>query len=479
MPSMYGQPSFDDILNEYSAQAPAGGMIAPPSPNNISSPWKSFMSYINGPMGGTTAGDDDSLLAYKPVSRSQMVGQTLLGAAQGVMNARGPYRNPLGQGLVGAGMGYQQAQQEDTQRRQQAVQDQYRKMGASLQMANAQAALAKARASGQHVVGEGQRVVDQEGNIIAAGAPKTGEANGTVYQTDPATGRVTPMARFPGQPTTIEGLAVSGLTGGSQPQVYGGGAGAAPGPGGVGGGLDPAMASKILNAWIVDKTKPTQTQVTMSPQYHQAQGESEYAKTRGRLSGERLNDYLKEGDAAAGALSNVQVMKQLQGVTDTGPGTEQLMPLRKALVASGLASDEQAASLGKQQLYQALGSRNVTSMLGGKLGAGISNADVGFATKMTANLGNMPEANDAILDVQEKLANRNQEVAQLAAKWDRENAAKGGIFGTDRRGQSWDEYLKDWRDAHPLFDEEYKKKFSFTGGKAGGGGGGDPYAGYQ
>src|SRR4051812_9037459 len=171
MPSMYGStPGFDDLINQWSAQAPGGGII--PSPQNISSPWKSFMNFINAPISGQ-AGDDSSLLAYKPVNRLAGIGQILSGAAKGVLSARGPYANPLGMGLMGAGMGAEQVQQEDMQRRQSAVQDQYKQMAATLQMANAQAALAKAKAGGQHVIGEGQRVVDQTGNTIATGAPKT------------------------------------------------------------------------------------------------------------------------------------------------------------------------------------------------------------------------------------------------------------------------------------------------------------------
>lgn len=200
----------------------------------------------------------------------------------------------------------------------------------------------------------------------------------------------------------------------------------------------------------------------MNAPYREAQGESAHDQTMGTNSANRVKGYFEEADKARKSIGTVGVMRQLQDVTVTGPGTDNplMQAGKKALIASGFASPETVAAFDKQQLFQALATQNTMQMLGGSVGAGTSNSDVEFVNRMTANTGNDPKVNKALLGAQEKLADRSQAIAIEAARWEKKYAKQGGtLYGTNEQGQTWDEHLKQWAEEHPLFDGGFLKQY--------------------
>jgi uncharacterized membrane protein len=179
-----GQRWFDGAAGQQPGQQPPAGpqslfpLASDPKPIDPTGPkgggWGGIASWLQGPAHPLAPGG--GLTDYQPVSRIETLGDTLMGAAKGVLGARGPYSNWLGQGLVGAGEGLEESRQRDLKLRALAQEQQLKNVELILKAQQARTEAAK------------------------AGAPTITSAEGSVFQTDPFTHETKLVATAPAKP---------------------------------------------------------------------------------------------------------------------------------------------------------------------------------------------------------------------------------------------------------------------------------------
>jgi hypothetical protein len=161
-----------------------------------------------------------------------------------------------------------------------------------------------------------------------------------------------------------------------------------------------------------------------------------YAKT--------WNDIRDDADAAGATKNALRVMKGLANDPNfySGTGGQMAQRFNRAMVAIG-AKDPGATSA--TEAFQAFANEVTLGKLGGKLGAGVSNTDVGFIQQIAPQLSNTQAGNKLIIELSERMVDRKQEVAKLARQYAKEN---GG-----RLGPGWDEFIANYSQQNPLFSE--------------------------
>ncbi|BCH22085.1 hypothetical protein [Mesorhizobium sp. L-8-3] len=169
--------------------------------------------------------------------------------------------------------------------------------------------------------------------------------------------------------------------------------------------------------------------------------ENEYDKTLGKSYGERFTDFQKEAQTAQRALNSLTVMEQVMSKEGfySGTAAEQVRRVKQFARALGFDPD----GVDSMEAFNAMSKQTALDAMGGSLGTGFSNADRDFVIDQVPNLGNTPEGNRQLIQIQRKLAQRKQHIAKLA----REYAAKNG----GRIDPGFDDYLSQWAEQNPLF----------------------------
>jgi len=414
-----------------------------PSPSGPSgSGWGAVSSWLNAPAYGDAAGaDPQGLMAYKPQSRLEVFGKALSAAGQGVLAQRGPYANPLGGGLVGATQGLEQAREQDTQGRKEAFAAQAKQAQVALERVKALNEARKAESEGGFTLPPGQTRFNAAGEPIATAGPETTVVNGQLI--DKATGQ--PIgAAIPTQPTTFEAAAVNKLAPGGQ--------------------LPGTAAETYFGAKLKDLTKQTGTNVSLSPQLINQKGEGAYATKMGEQAASEFQKYRDQATTARNTLGANQQLRAILPTIETGGMEAATMPLRQIGAALGIAD---ADKLSGQQLFDTVVKQRVLQASGGKLGAGVSDSDVAFLKEAGPSVAKTKKANTALLDISDKIEQRNLQIADMAANFAEANRDRGGLFGRDPQGRSWDQALKAWAEANPLFGEDEKKALKARAGADG------------
>lgn len=172
--------------------------------------------------------------------------------------------------------------------------------------------------------------------------------------------------------------------------------------------------------------------------------ENAYATTLAKNDAERFIELNKSGAAANARLNTLQALENLSKTPDfySGFGGDTRMKVNKALTSLGIANPNAASSA---EAFNALTNQLTLDATGGKLGAGVSNADVAFLQSINPNLSTTPEGNAQIIGIQRKIAQRQAEVSQLARQYAQRN---GG-----RLDAGFDEQLARWAEKNPLFPQ--------------------------
>lgn len=126
----------------------------------------------------------------------------------------------------------------------------------------------------------------------------------------------------------------------------------------------------------------------------------------------------------------------------TGIGADQVQQLQRAAVAFGVADP---SSVKDTESFNALTKAAVLDKMGGSLGTGVSNADRDYIDGQVPSLQNTKEGNLQLIDITEKLAKRQIDIAKQM------NEFKKAHDG--RLTYEWDQTLADWAEANPLFPE--------------------------
>ena len=108
----------------------------------------------------------------------------------------------------------------------------------------------------------------------------------------------------------------------------------------------------------------------------------------------------------------------------SGWGSQQRLTIARALTAVGLAPEQARQGAASMEAFRAIVNSNVLAAMGGSLGAGVSNADVGFMTNTMPNLENTPDGNRQIVRFLRGLAERRVIVDRFARVYRAQNGGR-------------------------------------------------------
>ncbi|GAA4108931.1 hypothetical protein ACFFTN_01520 [Aminobacter aganoensis] len=170
-------------------------------------------------------------------------------------------------------------------------------------------------------------------------------------------------------------------------------------------------------------------------------GERGYDKTVGEEYGKRFMASQDDEKAANRTITALNVMAKSMEDPNfySGSGAEIVTKLKRAAVAMGADPE----SVSSTETFNAMAKQAALDSMGGSLGSGFSNADRDFVTDQVPTLGNTPQGNRALIEVQKKIAQRKIQIAKLARDY-----AKGNEGRIDA---GFDEELASWSEQNPLF----------------------------
>lgn len=173
-------------------------------------------------------------------------------------------------------------------------------------------------------------------------------------------------------------------------------------------------------------------------------GENQYAKT---LAESDAKGFVGINEAGSNAATRLRTLAMLENISKdpnfySGFGGETANRVKQALTGLGI-NDSNVAGPG--EVFRALTNQLTLDATGGKLGAGVSNADVAFLQSINPNLSTTPEGNRLIIEAQRKVAQRQQEISRLARIY----AQRRGRF--DQAG--FNDFLSQWAAENPIFND--------------------------
>lgn len=186
-------------------------------------------------------------------------------------------------------------------------------------------------------------------------------------------------------------------------------------------------------------------------------GTNKYAET---VDTGIANDFLtiqQEGRKATDTKTALTAMERSMSDPNfySGAGGETVAGLKKLIVLFG-GDPSQAAST---ETFNALAKQAALENMGGSLGSGFSNADRDFVTGQVPALGNTPEGNKALIEINKKMAERKEQVAKMA----RDYATRNG----GRIDYAFYDQLAQWAEANPLFPQQQGQAAPGAGGGQG------------
>jgi flagellum-specific peptidoglycan hydrolase FlgJ len=173
-------------------------------------------------------------------------------------------------------------------------------------------------------------------------------------------------------------------------------------------------------------------------------GEKSYDTTVGKSYGDTFVEIQKSGRSAQSMKNSLRLMERLTHDPNfySGFGAGFAGQANRALTALGI---KDAKVNGPNEVFTSIANELTYGKLGGSLGTGTSNADVGFIQQMAPQLANTREGNRMLISITGKIADRQEAVAKKA----REYAASHG----GRIDAGFDDELAAWAEANPLFTE--------------------------
>lgn len=178
--------------------------------------------------------------------------------------------------------------------------------------------------------------------------------------------------------------------------------------------------------------------------------ETAYDKEIGTKYANRFMEFQDKGSNASRGLNTIAVMRQAMNQPGFYSGTgAQAVQYGKRLLSSLGVSDAEVNGLASMEQFSSMSKQAALDAMGGSLGNGFSNADRDFVTGQVAALDTSEPGNRALLDIQEKVLKRQQEIAKMAGDY----ANKHG----GRIDAGFDSLLIDWSEKNPLFPDSGKQ----------------------
>lgn len=198
--------------------------------------------------------------------------------------------------------------------------------------------------------------------------------------------------------------------------------------------------------WQLQKQKASATNVTVNNG-----GEKKFNEKMGEEQAKRYVAYQQAADSARKSKEQYSLAeKALDSGLETGFGADAMLAARKVGQTFGLDVDENAMAaaetLKAASNQMAMMKRNPESGMG--LPGSVSDRDLQFLKDADFNLSTSREGNKMIIKVARKMAERNEQVAMMAAEY----VEKNGQLDT-----GWEKQIKEFADKNPLFDDlEFK-----------------------
>jgi hypothetical protein len=140
--------------------------------------------------------------------------------------------------------------------------------------------------------------------------------------------------------------------------------------------------------------------------------ETAFSKELGSEQAKQLVAQQNQAGVSAQALDRLQTMEKTTGNVYSGPTANTAIAASQLLSSVGLLSDAQAKTLSNSEVYNKSAKDLVMKDLGGKLGAGISNADRSYIEERIPQLQNSPAARMELIQKLKEIHLKEIEKAQ-------------------------------------------------------------------
>ena len=171
--------------------------------------------------------------------------------------------------------------------------------------------------------------------------------------------------------------------------------------------------------------------------------EGEESKTVGKFFGDQYAEIQKAGIDAYGRINRLNRMEQLLSGLETGKFTPAMTEVQSALDSLGIKispnlDSAQAARALSNEL--ALQKRNPSG--GAGMPGALSDADRNYLSETVPGLGKTPGGNRLLIETDRRLAKRDQQVAQMAREYRKQNG---------HLDEGFYQQLQQFSEANPLF----------------------------
>ncbi|MCW5720023.1 MAG: hypothetical protein KIS86_02665 [Devosia sp.] len=165
-----------------------------------------------------------------------------------------------------------------------------------------------------------------------------------------------------------------------------------------------------------------------------------YGQTVDTGFGQMQNELQQGAMSTLNGLNTIDRMEQAMSDPSfySGAGSEQVMQAKQLAAAMGFDPE----GVKSMEDFRALSAQSVMDMMGGSLGAGVSNADRSFVEAQAPRLENTPEGNRSLLEIQRRLYQRQLELAQRAAAYEQQHGKLDARFVQETTA---------WAHENPLF----------------------------
>lgn len=176
-----------------------------------------------------------------------------------------------------------------------------------------------------------------------------------------------------------------------------------------------------------------------------------YADDAAKSAAEQFKQLQNSGMLAPGQIAKYQQLGQLLANHDGGKLSNAGLELAQLANSLGLKIDK--------NLYNKEASQKLTNELalalrnpsGGEgMPGAMSDADREFLMRSVPNLAQSAEGRNKMIQMQVKILQRQQKVAEMARKWQQRG---GRIDATDPQGRSFQDMLQSWANSNPLFEQ--------------------------
>lgn len=179
-------------------------------------------------------------------------------------------------------------------------------------------------------------------------------------------------------------------------------------------------------------------------------GQTAGAQESAKLDAKKLDGMRSQADAAAAALDDINTVEGWLTGLDTGALAPQKLSAQKFLSGIGVDSNifGTREQVGKAEAALTLVNQMALKLRSPESGLGmpgaLSDKDLAFLKQSVVGLETTEPGRALIIDLTRRAANRRLEIARIADEF---------YYQNDNSFKGWPQFLKQWREANPLFSD--------------------------